>query len=212
MIAGQGGGTLLADEVERRNRSSALLRARAAKLDPGMRIDTFASDTGVVFDRELWNEFCSLRFIDDARGALPLGPVGVGKTHLATAIGHVAIRRRHTVLFTRADQLFRTLKAARLDNSLEAETRRLTRVELLIIDDFAVKAMDSIETADFYELIVERHPKTPTIVTSNRDAAEWIGLTSDPLLAQSAIDRLVATSYELVIDGGPTAAATGASD
>jgi DNA replication protein DnaC len=65
---------------------------------------------------------------------IPLITVGVGKTHLATAIGHVGIRRRRSVLFTRADQLFRQLKAARLDNSVEAEMRRLTRVELLIID------------------------------------------------------------------------------
>jgi DNA replication protein DnaC len=192
---------LLADEVERRDRSSAMLRARAAKLDPGMRIDTFSTDTGAVFDRELWNELCSLRFLDNARGALLLGPVGVGKTHLATALGHIAIRRRRTVSFARADQLFRTLKAARLDNSVEAEMRRLTRVELLIIDDFALKAMDQTETADFYELIVERHHKTATIVTSNRDASEWIALMSDPLLAQSAVDRLTATSYELVIEG-----------
>ncbi|HEY6810915.1 MAG TPA: ATP-binding protein, partial [Propionibacteriaceae bacterium] len=102
---------------------------------------------------------------------------------------------------TRADQLFRQLKAARLDNSVEVEMRRLTRVDLLIIDDFALKAMDQTETADFYELVVERHHKAATIVTSNRDASEWIGLMSDPLLAQSAVDRMVATSYELVIEG-----------
>ena len=68
------------------------------KLDPTMRLETFAADTGVRFDRELWNELCSLRFLDDARGACVLGPVGVGKTHLATALGHIAIRRRHTRL------------------------------------------------------------------------------------------------------------------
>lgn len=192
---------LLADEVERRDRTSAELRARAAKLDPSMRVDTFTSETRVSYDHELWNELCSLRFLDDARGALILGPVGVGKTHLATALGHIAIRRRRGVVFARADQLFRGLKAARLDNSVETEMRRLARVELLILDDFALKAMDQIETADFYELIVERHQKTATIVTSNREPSEWIGLMSDPLLAQSAVDRLVATSYELIIEG-----------
>jgi DNA replication protein DnaC len=79
--------------------------------------------------------------------------------------------------------------------------RKLARVELLILDDFALQAMDQIETADFYELVVERHGKTSTVITSNRDPAEWLGVMSDPLLAQSAVDRLVATSYELVIEG-----------
>jgi DNA replication protein DnaC len=192
---------VFADEVDRRDRTSADLRARAAKLDPAMRLETFSSDSAVRYDRELLNELCSLRFLDDARGALILGPVGVGKTHLATAIGHIAVRRRRTVKFLRVDQMFRTLKAARLDNSVEAEMRALARTELLILDDFALQAMDATETSDFYELIVERHQRTSTILTSNRDASEWIAVMSDPLLAQSAIDRLVSTSYELVIEG-----------
>jgi DNA replication protein DnaC len=192
---------ILADEVERRDRSSADLRARAARLDPTMRVETFSSDTGARLDRQLWTELCSLRFVEDARGALILGPVGVGKTHLATALGHIAIRRRRTVAFYRADQLFRRLKASRLDNTLEAEMRRLARLDLLVIDDLALQAMDPIETCDFYELVVERHQKASTIATSNRDPSEWIALMSDPLLAQSAVDRLVATSHELVVEG-----------
>jgi DNA replication protein DnaC len=192
---------LIADEVDRRDRASAELRARAAKLDPGMRLETFTPDTAARFDRDLWHELCSLRFLDDARGVLILGPVGVGKTHLATALGHIAIRRRRSVTFSRADQLFRRLKAARLDNTAEAEMRRLARTDLLIIDDLALQALDATETADFYELVVERHHKTATVITSNRDPSEWIALMSDPLLAQSAIDRLVATTYELVIEG-----------
>ena len=126
--------------------------------------------------------------------------VGVGKTHLATSLGHIAVRRRHSVKFLRADQMFRTLKAARLDNSVEVEMRALARVDVLIIDDFALQAMDAMQTSDFYELIVERHQRTSTILTSNRDASEWIAAMSDPLLAQSAVDRLVSTSYELVIE------------
>jgi DNA replication protein DnaC len=79
--------------------------------------------------------------------------------------------------------------------------RRLARVNLLIIDDLALQALNATETADFYELIVEHHHKTATVVTSNRDPSEWIALMSNPLLAQSAIDRLIATTYELVIEG-----------
>jgi len=192
---------LLSDEVDRRDRASAELRARTAKLDPSMRLETFTGEGTARYDRELWNELCSLRFLTDTRGALVLGPVGVGKTHLATALGHSAIRRRHSVIFSRADQLFRRLKAARLDNSVEAEMRKLARVDLLILDDFALQAMNSLETADFYELIVERHQRGSTVITSNRDPSEWIAVMSDPLLAQSAIDRLVASSYELIVEG-----------
>jgi DNA replication protein DnaC len=192
---------VFADEVDRRDRTSAALRARAARLDPAMRLETFNSDSPVRYDKQLWNELCSLRFLDDARGALILGPVGVGKTHLATALGHIAVRRRRTVRFLRAEQMFRALKAARLDNSVEAEMRALARVDVLIIDDLALQAMDATETTDFYELIVERHQKTSTIVTSNRDPSEWIAVMNDPLLAQSAVDRLASTSYELVIEG-----------
>jgi DNA replication protein DnaC len=138
---------VFADQVERRDRTSADLRSRTAKLDPVMRLETFSSDSPVRYDKQLWNELCSLRFLDDARGALILGPVEVGKTHLATSLGHIAVRRRRTVKFLRADQMFRTLKAARLDNSVEVEMRALARVDVLIIDDFALQAMDACRPA-----------------------------------------------------------------
>jgi len=125
---------VLADEVTRREAKSAGLRARAAGLDPGMRLDTWDETAAVAYDRQLWNELVSLRFLDGPHGALILGPVGVGKTHLACALGHIAIRRRRTVHMASAGKLFKRLKAARLDNSLDAEMRRLAGVELLILD------------------------------------------------------------------------------
>jgi DNA replication protein DnaC len=192
---------VLADEVTRRDTSSAALRARAAGLDPGMRLDTWDTTAAVRFDQQLWNELTSLRFLDGPHGALVLGPVGVGKTHLATALGHIAVRRRVGVHMARADKLFKRLKAARLDNTVEAEMRRLAHIQLLIIDDFCLQPLDATETADFYGLIVERHRKTATVLTSNREPNEWLALMADPLLAQSAVDRLVSTCHELVVEG-----------
>ena len=154
---------VLADEVTRRDTNSASLRARAAGLDPGMRLDTWDETAAVRYDQQLWNELTSLRFLDGPHGALILGPVGVGKTHLASALGHIAIRRRRTVHMARADKLFKRLKAARLDNTLDAEMRRLAAVELLILDDFALQPLDATETTDFYELFVERHQRASTV-------------------------------------------------
>jgi DNA replication protein DnaC len=98
-------------------------------------------------------------------------------------------------------KLFKRLKAARLDNTLDYEMRRLATVELLIIDDLALQPLDGLSTTDFYELCVERHQRAATVVTSNRTPDEWLTMMADPLLAQSAVDRLVSTAHELVIEG-----------
>jgi IstB-like ATP binding protein len=116
---------VLAEEVSRRDTNSAALRARAAGLDPGMRLDSWDTTAAVRFDQQLWNELTSLRFLDGPHGALILGPVGVGKTHLASALGHIAVRRRHSVHMSRADKLFKRLKAARLDNSTDGDPRQI---------------------------------------------------------------------------------------
>jgi DNA replication protein DnaC len=192
---------LLSDEVTRRENGSAARRARTAGLDPDMRLDTWDPAAAVRYDQQLWNELVSLRFTEAAHGALILGPVGVGKTHLATALGHIAVRRRLTVHMARADHLFKRLKAARLDNSTEAEHRRLAAVNMLIIDDLALTPLDETATTDFYELTVARHRHNATVVTSNRTPDEWLGLMHDQLLAQSAVDRLTSTCHELVIEG-----------
>ena len=80
----------------------------------------------------------------------------------------IAVRRRVPTLMLRADAMFKQLKASRLDNSTEAEMRRLAQVRLLIVDDLALQPMDDTATADFYELVVARHQKAATVVTSNR--------------------------------------------
>ena len=192
---------LLSDEVTRRENGSAARRARAAGLDPAMRLEAWDPPPPSATTSSSGTSWPRLRFADAGHGALILGPVGVGKTHLATALGHIAVRRRLTVTMARADQLFKKLKAARLDNTTEAEHRRLAAVSVLIIDDFALQPLDETATADFYELVVARHRKNPTIVTSNRTPDEWVTLMSDPLLAQSAVDRLASTCHELIVEG-----------
>ena len=192
---------VLADEVARRDSSSALLRAKAAHLDPTMVAEVWDDSAAVTFDRALWSELTTLRFVDNNHNALILGPVGVGKTFLATALGHIACRRRYRVHFERADKLFKRMKAARLDNSVDAEMRKLVAVDLLVLDDFALHPLDVTDTNLFYELTVERHQHGATVITSNRDPSEFLAQFADPLLAQSAVDRIQSAAYELVIEG-----------
>jgi DNA replication protein DnaC len=120
---------------------------------------------------------------------------------MANALGHIAVRRGHSVHTERADKLFKRLRAARLDGSYEHEMRRFQRVELLIIDDLGLHRVETVEAGDFYELIVERHRAASTITRSNREPPELLAMLADPLLAQSAMDRVQSAAFELVIAG-----------
>lgn len=192
---------ILSDEASRRDATSAERRARAAGLDPAMRLDRWDGTAKINYDRAVLTELFSLRFVADAGNAIIMGPVGVGKTFLATALGHAAIRARHSVHFERAGQLLKRLRASRLDNSHDEQVRKLLHPDLLILDDFCLQPMDPDATAAIYEIIVERHRAAATLVTSNREPAEWLALMAGPLLAQSAIDRLQSAAWELVLDG-----------
>jgi len=192
---------VLSDEASRRDSQAATFRAQRAHLEPAMQFELWDATAKVTFDKMLLNELVSLRFVEQHAHVAIVGPVGVGKTFVAHALGHVACRLKMSVLVSRADRLLKTLKHARLDNSYEAELRKLIAVDLLIIDDFGLDAMDAHESRDAYEIFTERHRAGSIIVTSNRGPDEWLATFADPLRAQSAIDRFCGNSYDLIIDG-----------
>ena len=191
----------LHDEIARRECTATQRRAQAAGLDPDLVLERWDETAKVTLDRRVLNELVSLRFLETHRNVVILGPVGVGKSFLATALGHIACRHRFHVRFTRADDMLRTLRQSRLDNSREALMTELTTIDLLIVDDFALEPMTRDESRDVYQLILERNGRASTIVTSNRDPSEWIATFDDVLLAQGAVDRFVNAAYDLVVEG-----------
>ncbi len=192
---------LLSDEVSRRDSNAAIVRAQRAHLDPAMQIERWDETAKVSIDKALLNELVSLRFVEKNAHVAIVGPVGVGKTFLAHALGHVACRHGHSVCAVRADKMLKTLKHARLDNTYDAELRKLIVVDVLIIDDFGLDAMDSVESRDAYDVLTERHRAGSIIVTSNRGPDEWLATFADPLRAQAAIDRFTSNAFDLVIEG-----------
>lgn len=192
---------IFTDEINRRQSTASARRADVAGLDPDMVIERWDKTAKVAFDRRLFQELCSLRFLESHRNVAVLGPVGVGKTFIASALGHLACRAGFHVRFLRADALLRRLKQSRLDNSRDALVLELTTIDLLIVDDFALEPMSRDESRDVYQLLVERNARASTIVTSNRDTAEWLAVFDDTMLAQSAVDRFKNNAYDLVIEG-----------
>lgn len=192
---------IFSDEIERRNSSASSRRADEAGLDPDMVLERWDKSAKVTYDKRVFQELCSLRFVEAHRNVVVLGPVGVGKTFLASALGQLACRGGFQVRFWRADALLRMLRQSRLDNSREALMTMLCSVDLLMIDDFALEPMSREESRDVYQLFVERNARASTIVTSNRDTADWLAVFDDTLLAQSAVDRFKNNAYDLVIEG-----------
>jgi DNA replication protein DnaC len=192
---------ILTDEIARRDNTAADNRASEAGLDPSMRLELWDKSAKVSFDKRLLAELVSLRFLEAHRHAVILGPVGVGKTFIAQALGHIACRHGYHVRFTRADEMLRSLKQSRFDNSRDVQMIALTTVDLLIVDDFALEAMTKEESKDVYQLFLERTARASMIITSNRDTSEWLAMFDDMLLAQSAVDRFKNAAYDFVMEG-----------
>lgn len=192
---------VLTDEIARRDSAAAQTRAHEAGLDASMRLEHWDKTAKVSYDKRLLAELTSLRFLEAHRHVVVLGPVGVGKTFMAQALGHIACRHGYHVRFTRADEMLRKLRQSRFDNSREALMTTLTTVDLLLLDDFALEPMSKEESKDVYQLFLERTGHASMIVTSNRDTSEWLAMFDDVLLAQSAVDRFKNAAYDFIMDG-----------
>jgi DNA replication protein DnaC len=192
---------ILNDEIQRREDTNVSTRLKNASVDLDQTFERFDWDAAITVDRERLKELFSLEFIGRKENVLICGPVGVGKTFVANALAHSACRRGYKVLMLRAATMFKKLLQSRADNSYGRELVKLISPELLIIDDFGLQRLTDEQTIDFYEVVVERYGRTSTIITSNRDVQEWMALFDDPIMANSALDRLAHNAHQLVIEG-----------
>ena len=125
----------------------------------------------------------------------------VGKSFLAQALGYSAVRAGHAVRFVHADHFFKAMVPARVDNSVDRTFRSFLTPDLLILDDLGLHGLTAQQSADLYELILNRHRSSSFITTSNRAVDEWLSLFDDLILDNHALDRLANAIYQSVIDG-----------
>jgi DNA replication protein DnaC len=130
-----------------------------------------------------------------------VGPTGVGKSFCACALAHKACRDGYMVLYVRASALFRDLALARADGSLRNMLARLSRVDVLVIDDWAMAPMSESERRDFWEICEERYQTRSTILTSQVPVAGWHEQIGDPTLADGILDRLVHNAHRIEMSG-----------
>jgi len=193
---------LIQDEVARREQKKFQLRLRRASFRATKTLEQFDFERLPKLNRTLVHDLATGRYLDERAPVLVVGPCGTGKSHLAQALGHCAIRQGVDVLFSTCAQLTASLNAARATGGYDRKLATLARVTLLIIDDFGLKPLRPPADEDLHDLIAERYEQCPTLVTSNLDFAEWDqAFPANRLLASATLDRLRHNAYCLVLDG-----------
>lgn len=193
--------TLLEDEYERRQSGRLLTRLRKAGFEEEKTLEGFDFSFNPQIPAKKIKQLANCAYIENKENIFLLGPVGVGKSHIAQALGHIACRMGHAVLYTKAAGMFRYLNGGRADNSWDGRIKRYISAELLIIDDFGLKPLTPTQSDDLYEVINERYMKRSIIFTGNRSIEDWQGLFPDPIIANSAMDRIAHNAHQIIMTG-----------
>jgi DNA replication protein DnaC len=192
---------IITDEIARRNQKKLASALRRANFRNQKTLEEFDFTFNPNINRSLIMDLATCRFITEKVCVFIIGPCGTGKSHLAQALGHSAIRNGHNVLFTSASKMLNQLNAARAINGFDRHFAKIAGVDLLIIDDFGLKPLKPSQDEDFHEVISERYERKSTIVTSNLDIPEWIDAFPNRILGEATIDRLRHGAYIVILEG-----------
>jgi DNA replication protein DnaC len=191
---------LCEDELTRRDAAILTRRVRAARFDEVSTIQGFDFSFNPKIPAAVIRDLAALGFVEANESVLIYGPVGVGKSHVAQALGHAACRRGYDVSFATCSKVLADLAGGHADGSWAARLRRWSRPRLLILDDFGLRVMSTSQADDFYELVCDRR-RASMILTSNRAPADWYGLFPNPVVAEGVLDRLVNSAHHVLMDG-----------
>ena len=152
-------------------------------------------------DKATIRQLASCRWVKEHQSILITGMTGTGKSFVACALAHQACRKGYRALYRRAPRLFDELKLARADGTYQRLLARIARVDVLVIDDFAIAPITDTERRDLLELFEDRQETRATIITSQLDPKHWHDYLTDPTLADAICDRILSRAHRLVLKG-----------
>lgn len=193
---------LLSDEVGRRDAKQLDLRLKRAAFEHKKTLEDFDFAFNPAIPKAKVIDLATCAFVRNKENVLICGPTGVGKSHIAQALGHRACMAGFTVLYVPAHQMLLQLRASRADDSFDRKLLRFTSPDLLIVDDVGLRPLKPDEPHDLYEVIRQRYERGSMILTSNRAIDEWPPLFGDALLASAAMDRLLHHAQVLDVKEG----------
>lgn len=191
---------LCEDELARRGQQAMTRRLRRARFEQQVTIEEFDFAASPKLPAAQIRDLAALRWLHAGESVVLYGPVGVGKTHIAQGLGHLAIRQGADVRFLKTSRLLADLAGGHADRTWDKRLREFTRPDILVLDDFGMRELTATQADDLYELITERSGRS-LILTSNRAPQDWYPLFPNPVVAESLLDRLINTSHQVFMNG-----------
>lgn len=192
---------LLQEEVQDKQNRNIILKTRLARFPYQKRLADFDFGFQPSVDQKKIKDLASLRFIEEAENVIFLGPPGVGKTHLAIALGLEAINRGFTTSFITLQELLSALNRAWGENRLEDKLKLYLRPRLLILDEIGYLPLNAREANFVFQLVSRRYEKGSMILTSNKSYGDWGTIFGDNVIASAILDRLLHHSHTTGIKG-----------
>ena len=193
---------LCQDELARREAAAVTRRIRQAHFPREQTLESFDMTCNKTLPAAMIRDLARLSFIEAGEGVLLYGPVGVGKSHLAVALGHLACRRGYDVVFTTCSKLLATLAGGHADRTFTERVAKLAKPGVLIVDDWAMREFTATQADDVFELLSERleRPRRSLILTSNRSPSDWYPLFPNAVVGESILDRLLNSSHHVLLE------------
>lgn len=202
---------LLQEECEFRDEQAKERRVKNSKLEKLPRLEDFDFTVKRSITKAAIKELYGLKWLEQGRAVLLVGPTGIGKSFIAEALGHQACLRKKTVLFMSASDLLEHQQMARAAGMYLKWRAKMVRPDVLILDDFGLRKLLAQEAHDFVDLLKARTGEKSTIFTTQVPLENWPELIEDPIVADTVIDRLKHTSVKLDLDGDTYRAVQGAA-
>jgi DNA replication protein DnaC len=192
---------LLGEEAESKQRKRVAMGIMIAQFPAVKSLDDFDFKFQPSVDQKLVRELATGRFVANAENALLFGPPGVGKTHLAIALGRAVVESGHSVLFVNATALLASLIKAQRDGKLDEQIHFYTKSKLLIVDELGYLPLERNTSNHFFQLVSRRYEKGSMLITTNQTVTQWGQVFGDDTIAAAVLDRLLHHSHTLLIQG-----------